>query len=79
MQAMEFAILMEPPCRKWICTYFLMFVLCYFCNIDMYIFDKNKRTLLYLLHGTYVIGYRHMLHLLALFVLEHNRWLPFVE
>ena len=27
------------------------------------------------LHGTYLIGYRHMLHL-ALFVRELNRWLP---
>ena len=29
------------------------------------------------LRGTYLIGYRHMLHL-ALFVRELNRWLPFL-
>ena len=29
---------------------FLMFVLCYFCNIDMYIFDKIN--VLYLLYFT---------------------------
>ena len=23
MQAMAYAVIMEPPCRKWKCTYFL--------------------------------------------------------
>ena len=48
MQAMTYAILMEYPCRKWICTYFYpiinVCILLFFLNIDMYIFDKIKLT-----------------------------------
>ena len=55
MQAMACAVLMESPCRNRIIfmyillAYFKMFVLCYFFNIDLYMFDKINLLTYYLL------------------------------
>ena len=43
MQAMAYAVLVESPRRKWICTYFLPTLnvcIMLFFNTDMYILTK---------------------------------------
>ena len=40
---------------------FKMFVLCYFCNIDMYFFDKIN-VLYFTLHRSGVFGFNKFIH-----------------